>query len=190
MLHKQQILTDLKLASLLKYMGYPVTAKSDPLGTQYLVTDPCDLQEAIDAYESGTQVADAKKLLETYEETRKTQNGQFRPVAPRVAQATLGDCVELLPGKITAQKNSTWVTEDFNTANLLMYRGNSLLETHLKAGRTEFTFARDEGLNEVISLFNQKKLRVDPHQWALAGFKTRDAMRNLKGYGKNSAPWR
>jgi hypothetical protein len=85
-MNTQKIVSDLKLAALLKYMGYPCTVKVDNLGTQWLFQDPGDLQEAIDAYASGAQVADSQKLLQAYESlSGQYGSGQSAPQAEEFA---------------------------------------------------------------------------------------------------------
>jgi hypothetical protein len=173
-LNKQQVVTDVRLAAVLSYMGYAVTAKSDPLGTQYLVVDPGDLQDAIYSYEAGIQIADAKSLLEKYEQLRQAQSN-----AP-AATMQRGLATELLPTKIETESGREWTTKDFGTANFLAYRGNELIRAYVEEGRTKFVFSYDDGLTEAVSLFNKKQWRVSPHDWTLAGFAIRNAMREAK----------
>lgn len=160
-----------RLAALLSFMGY--TFRFDSAAQSFLFRDPGDIDEGIQSYENGLQVATAKMLLEVHDEFL-TQLSKKSPVP-------MGDGIELLPTKIETQQGREWTTKDFNTANLLFYRGNELLNARVENGRTAFTFAYDGGLTDVVALFNQNKLRVSPAAWSEAGFKVRNAMRAAKG---------
>jgi hypothetical protein len=181
----QFITTDLKLATVLAFVGYKLTRTVvDPQGKQYLFSDPGDIKDLVADYENNIQgVSDAKGLLEIFEEQSllgksNAPSAQKSPVVTR----SLGEGIELLPTTIETQEGREWTTRDPNTATLLAYRGNELLHTYVQDGRTKFTFSYDDGLTETVSLFNQKKLRCDPQTWILAAYKIRGAMRTAKGY--------
>lgn len=173
---KTQFFTsDLKLACVLAFAGYKLTRTlSDIQGKQYLFENPGDIDLLVADYANNIQgVSDAKSLLEIFEEQLNAK--------PPAATVTMGSGTELLPANIATQEGHDWTTKDFNTAILLAYRGNELLNTRVENGRTEFAFAYDDKLTESVSLFNQGRLRVEPRAWAEAGFKVRDAMRKVKG---------
>ena len=168
----------MRLAALLSHMGYRFRVVRDPLGTQFLFADPGDIGDAIEAYERGDQVASAKDLLLMYDTFLVEMKGTTQKAS--AVTVPMGEGTELVPTTIETKVGREWTTGDFNTANLLCYRGNELLRTYLEEGRTKFVFSYDDGLTEAVSLFNKKKLRVDPHEWALAGFKVRDAVREVR----------
>jgi hypothetical protein len=63
-MNKQFITRNVNLAVLLAFMGYRFKLLSDPLGVQFAFEDPGDIDQAVNDYEEGVQVADAKGLLE------------------------------------------------------------------------------------------------------------------------------
>jgi hypothetical protein len=162
----QKILTDIKLVSLLKYMGYPVTVKSDNLGSQYLVTDPGDLQEAIDAYESGTQVADSKKLLETY----ASLSGQSA-VGPAQAQ------------EFIAPLNATQIFSTRNIAvmGLLQMYGFILhIDYNAKDGKIECRVHDDGTAKTIMAMYKRAELTVNAYAFDKAMFAVRTMLKNAK----------
>jgi len=175
-IQKQQILTDTKLASLFRYMGYTVTVKIDPLGPQYLVADPGDLQDAIKSYKDGAQVADSKKLLESYDSLR----GQ--------AGAPVGEKIELRPAKIETVPGREWSTRDFQTAQVLHFAGYELLKTRIESGKVVFIFSYDESLKTIIKQFNAGSLVVEPRSYAASGYIVRDALRDAKQWRASAPP--
>jgi hypothetical protein len=67
--HTQYIVSDkqLGLAATLAYMGYPFRVVYDPTGMQFLFNSMGDIEDAVQAYESGEQAASAKDLLAMYD---------------------------------------------------------------------------------------------------------------------------
>jgi hypothetical protein len=117
---------------------------------------------------------DVKSLLEIFEEQMKGKSA---------APAAICDGVELLSIKIEPVKGREWKTVDPDTATLLIYHGNELLHAYQifePRERVSFVFAYDDNLKETVSLYNQRKLRVEPHAWAKAAYKMRDAAREAK----------
>lgn len=167
----------IRLAALLYFMGYAF--KFDSAARSFLFSDPGDLSEAVQAYEDNVQVASAKTLLEVYDEFLTQLQAKPSPSAP------MGDGVELLPMTILTQEGREWTTRDPNTATLLLVRGNELIHSYAENGKTIFVFSFDDGLTELVSLYNRKKLRVEPHQWAIAAYKVRDIMRDVKDKERN-----
>ncbi len=92
-MNRQKIVTDVRLAALLSHMRYQFRAVKDPIGTQFLFSDPGDIDEAIQDYENGAQVASAKDLLLMYDTfldemkakpsaTKITKIAESTPVVP------------------------------------------------------------------------------------------------------------
>lgn len=158
---------------------------------QWAIKNPGDLDELLTDVRAGKQsVSDALKLLRVYDNLRQLkfgddstqQQNQSRGKSNASAGIIpMGDGTELLPTTIKTKEGHDWTTGDPNTSTLLLYRGNELLNTFVENGRTKFVFSYDAGLREVISLFNKKVLRVDPHAWILAAYTMREAMRSAHG---------
>ena len=76
---KQFLTTDINVAALLAFLGYSYKLLSDPLGVTFTFKDPGDVEQAVQEYEKGVQVADAKKLLETRSRLEEDMKPNRRP---------------------------------------------------------------------------------------------------------------
>jgi hypothetical protein len=169
----QHIENDIRRASLLLYLGYKMNrAVTDTQGIQWFFENPGDIEEAIKSYDEGAQVADARKLIESYDDLLK-QAGS----APVMSEGK----VELMPTSHPDEAGRVWRTRDTLTATLLQYSGYKLLSAELNGnGKIDFSFAWDEALTDIVSKFNRDQLLVSPKNWSLSSFSIREEMRNAK----------
>jgi len=172
LIFKQTLTDSVAEAAAAKFVGYPTRFLQNE--RQYAISDTGDLADFLSDLRQHRQgITDSLGLLECYAELK---SGSGPPtVEPEQVTA-------LLPTKIEPQEGREWTTKDFNTANFIFYRGNPLLRSYVEDGRTRFVFSWDEGLTAAVAAFNQKRITVSPHLWALAGFRVRDAMRAANGF--------
>lgn len=175
----QKFLTDLHEASVAKYAGYAV--RWLPNERQFVVSDPGDLDDLLADVRAGAQtISNALAFLNVYDELRKIKGGTTEPAV--TITKPHGESRELVKANIPTVSGRDWTTAGLTTAIFLCYRGNELLHTYVDDGRTKFTFAYDDGLTEAVSLLNQRKIRVEPTEWQVAGSQIRKAMHEAKGY--------
>jgi hypothetical protein len=172
---QQLIVTDVKLAALLSYLGYEFRVTKDTLGTQFLFSHSGDIGEAVQAFEQNAQVSSAKTLLEVYDEFLEQLKGDKQTALP-TGQA------ELLPAEHRTDEDRTWVTSDTTTSVLLHYANYRLLRTKIEKGSVDFIFAWDDQLTDVVKKFNKNEWLVSPKKWTEAAFVIRDLVRRAKGY--------
>ena len=172
---QQLIVTDVKLAALLSYLGYEFRVTKDTLGTQFLFQHTGDIGSAVQAFEQNAQVSSAKTLLEVYDEFLAQLKGK------QTALPT-GQSQELLPTQHQVDEDRTYVSRDTTTAILLHYAAYRLIRTEVQNGSVAFHFSWDDNLAEIVKRFNRDQWRVSPKKWTESAFVIRDLVRRAKGY--------